>query len=203
MTRNIVDISHWDGNIDFQQVRASGIVAVVAKATTGGTGVDPQYARYKAGALAQGLLWGTFHFGTGDDVNAQVQNYLSTVTPNPRELAALDYEPNPYGSTMSLAQVRDFVGIFQSRTGRYPILYSGVSIKEALCSNMDPLLSRCPLWIAQYGPAVTIPPAWPRYTLWQYTDGTDGLDAVPGIGRCDRNQYDGSDMDLQNAWPLS
>ena len=58
---------------------------------------------------------------------------------------------------------------------------------------------------AQYGPVAVLPPGWKAYTLWQYTDGHDGPKphTVPGIGECDRNQFDGSESDLKAQWPFT
>jgi len=207
MINTIIDISHWEDPIDFNKVQNDGIIAVIAKATTGATGVDSTYAKYKAAAHATGLnfLWGSYHFATGADPEEQVDNYLSVTKPTATELVALDLEPNPQGATMSLSQARDFVGIFQSKTGRYPVLYGGSYLKEKLGNNPDPLLSKCALWIAQYGPVAVIPPVWPRYTFWQYTDGNDGPQPhlVAGIGKCDRNQFDGTEAEFRAQWPFS
>jgi GH25 family lysozyme M1 (1,4-beta-N-acetylmuramidase) len=52
--RNIIDVSHWEGEIDFARVAAAGIVAVIAKATQGSTGVDAKYAAYQK--AASGLI---------------------------------------------------------------------------------------------------------------------------------------------------
>jgi len=63
----IVDISHHNGNIDLQLAKADGIIGVIHKATQGTTGVDPMYQTNRAKAAAAGLLWGAYHFATGDD----------------------------------------------------------------------------------------------------------------------------------------
>jgi glycosyl hydrolase family 25 len=50
MIRRIIDISHHEDPIDFEKVVANGIVAIIAKATQGATGVDPAYAKFKRAA---------------------------------------------------------------------------------------------------------------------------------------------------------
>lgn len=205
MTTNIIDISHWEDPIDFKKVAADGIVAVIAKATHGASGVDPTYAKYKMAATGQGFLWGSFHFATGSEVDVQVNHYLKTVNPSKDELVCLDFEPNPHGPTMTLNQAREFVGLFEHMTGRYPVLYGGHWLKENLNGKKDDLLAKCPLWLAQYGPKAVLPPGWKNYTLWQFTDGNDGPQphTVSGVGKCDRSQFDGSDSELKKQWPLS
>ena len=150
ITRGVIDVSHWEDPIDFKKVAADGIVAVIAKATQGARGIDKTYAAYKEAAAPHKFLWGSYHFGTGSEVDVQVEHYLSTTKPNDFELICLDFEPNPNGPTMTLDQARDFVVLFQDRTGRYPVLYGGFWLKESLGGRVDDILTKCPLWLAQY-----------------------------------------------------
>lgn len=67
------------------------------------------------------------------------------------------------------------------------------------------VLSRCPLWYARYAPApIGIPTIWPRWTLWQYTDGKAGPEPheVPGLGPLDRDTFNGTETELRARWPL-
>jgi len=203
MTRNIIDVSHWEDPIDFKAVAADGIVAVIAKATQGATGVDSAYAKFKKAAAPYKFLWGSYHFGTGSEVDVQVEHYLNTVKPADRELVCLDLEPNPNGPTMN--QAREFVALFQHLTGRYPLLYGGYWLKENLNGNPDDLLVKCPLWLSQYGPKAVLPAGWKKYVLWQYTDSHEGPPphTVSGIGPCDRNQFNGTEAQLGKRWPFT
>jgi lysozyme len=51
-----VDVSKWQGAVDFGKVKAAGMTYVFVKATEGITGVDPDYARNVAAARAAGLV---------------------------------------------------------------------------------------------------------------------------------------------------
>ena len=205
MTRTVIDVSHWEDPIDFEKVAADGIVAVIAKATQGAAGIDKTYAKYQKAAAPYKFLWGSYHFGTGSEVDAQVEHYLRTTKPSDPELVCLDFEPNPSGPTMTLDQARDFVVLFQDQTGRYPVLYGGYWLKESLNGKADDILIKCPLWLAQYGPKAVLPVGWKEYALWQYTDGHDGPPphAVSGIGPCDRSQFRGTIDQLRKRWPFS
>ena len=57
----------------------------------------------------------------------------------------------------------------------------------------------------QYGPKPLIPVIWPKWTLWQYTDGAAGPDPheVDGVGRCDRDQFNGTEQELLAFWRSS
>ena len=63
-------------------------------------------------------------------MKAQADHYLAVSKPTVTELVCLDFEENPSGTSMSLAQAKQFVSLFQQRTARYPILYSGAWLKE-------------------------------------------------------------------------
>jgi lysozyme len=200
MTDDIIDVSHWNEPVDFRKVAGAGIVAVIAKASQGAGYADPAYASFRRQAAAQGLLWGSYHFGTGDDAAAQVEHYLGTASPGDGDLVCLDFEPDPHGASMTLSQARDFVGILQQRTGRYPVLYGGYWLKQQLGSRADALLARCPLWLAQYGPAAVLPPGWKAYALWQFTDREQG---IPGVRKANRDRFAGSVATLRRRWPFS
>lgn len=203
-TNGIVDLYHQN-SIDCARARAAGLVALIHKATQGAHFVDAEYAPRRPRAQRAGLLWGAYHFGTADDVPAQVEAFLAHAAPGDADLVALDFEPNPHGPTMTLPQAREFVELLHARLGRYPVLYGGSLLRESLGAAHDPLLARCPLWYARYaGTPAGIPPTWSTYTLWQYTDGNAGPPPhqVDGIGRCDRNRFQGSDDALRAAWPF-
>ena len=103
---------------------------------------------------------------------------------------------------MTLEEARAFVTHVQSVTGRWPGLYAGAYLKEQLGTSTDPVLQNCWFWLSQYGPTAVVPAAWPTWTLWQYTDGAAGLPPyhVAGIGRCDRDTFNGSVTDFLTFW---
>src|SRR5690348_7505988 len=105
----VVDISHHNGNVNLQLAAAAGIIGVIHKATQGTTGVDPMYQTNRTNAANAGLLWGAYHFGTAGDGAGQAQHFLDVVGSFDNTLLVLDFEPNPSGPTMSLADARAFV----------------------------------------------------------------------------------------------
>ena len=198
----VVDISHHNGTPDFVQAKAAGILGVIHKATQGLTYEDPMYLTNRQKALDAGLLWGAYHFGDGTDGTGQADFFLSVVNPGPDTLLVLDFETNTQGATMSLDGARAFVSEINSKAGRFPGLYSGSLIKQLLGNNTDPILAQCFFWLAQYGSTAVVPPNWPTWTLWQYTDGTNGPSphSVSGIGNCDRDKFNGDLDGLKRLW---
>ncbi len=198
----VVDISHHNGNVNFAKAKDAGIIGVIQKATQGQSNVDPTYKTNKIKALNAGLLWGAYHFATGSDGLKQAENFLSVVGNDPKTLLVLDFEPNLTGPSMSLEEARAFVTSVKERTGRFPGFYSGHFIKQLLGTSSDPVLAKCWFWLAQYGKTAVVPPNWPTWTLWQYTDGVIGPEphTVSGIGRCDRDMFNGSEAQLRKLW---
>jgi GH25 family lysozyme M1 (1,4-beta-N-acetylmuramidase) len=205
----VVDLSHHNETVDFAKMKAAGVVGAIHKATQGLTYVDESYASRRAQALDCGLLWGAYHFGVGGDGSDQAEFFLEVTKPDERTLLVLDYEPNLTGPTMSLDQAREFVEHVGEATGRWPGLYSGHLIKEQLGNVAPPdrQLSKCFLWIAQYnGPRpLNVPPTFRTWTFWQYTDGVHGSvpRSVDGVGRCDRNKFNGSLAQLKRLWGVT
>ncbi len=69
----VIDLSHFNPVTSFQEIKQSGIVGVIHKATEGTNWADPTYASRKPQALAAGLWWGAYHFGINEDGAAQAQ----------------------------------------------------------------------------------------------------------------------------------
>lgn len=198
----VLDVSHHNDVRSFEQVRDSGIRGIIHKSTQGTRYVDPTYEKRREQALAAGLLWGAYHFATGEDPVAQVAHFLGTVSPDEKTLVALDFEPNK-GSQMNLAQARAFCRELEDRLGRKAVIYSGNLVKETLGDAPDEYLGSHRLWLAQYGPNPKWPKAWTEMWLWQYSgDGVGpGPKSVPGIkGALDLNSYDGTDEELAASW---
>jgi len=206
MVNAVIDLSHWNTVSNFDFVRRSGIYGVIHKATQGTTGCDPAFQERRQEALEAGLAFGAYHFGTGDgSPEQQVDHFLNVAGHD--LLLALDFETNPSGASMSLGQAEAFVqGVFD-RTGRYPGLYGGYALRMAIEQGGEvpryrSILSRCWLWVAEYADSPTVPALWRNWTLWQYTDGTQGPEphTVPGVGTCDRDQFNGDHEELAQFW---
>lgn len=204
MINTVVDLSHHNGQVDFQRAKANGIQGVIYKATQGETNQDATYIARRDKAKKAGLMWGAYHFGTVKDVKKQAANFLNVVKPTNKDLLVLDFEDNTTGTTMSLNQAREFIKIIYKETGRYPGLYSGALLKAELGNQEDPLLKNCWLWISHYTPkpSPVIVRNWKTWTMWQYTDGALGgiPREVDGIGRCDRNRFNGDEEGLKRLW---
>ena len=202
-SNTVFDISHHQGgNLDFAAAKHSGMMAVFHKATEGTQFPDQRYTGRMEAALQLGLLWGAYHFGRNGNGIAQADYFLSHTHHNDNTVLVLDLERASSDSTMSLIDAQAFVKHIKIKTGKYPILYGGAYLKSLANYNDLGELLACPLWLAQYTTTTHLPAGWPKYTFWQYTDGTHGPGAMPvtGIGKCDRDLFNGSKATLVEFW---
>src|SRR5215475_7363548 len=209
----VIDLSAHDTVSDFQQLRASNILAVIHKASEGDFYADPLCAARRSQAEAAGLLWGTYHFGKGDSPGEQqAAFFLESSRPTQATLLALDIEPNEGdpSNSMTLEQAEAFVQAVAGATGRLPLIYvhptwanGGMRIRP------NSILARCGLWIVDYHEAPTIPLAWAKsgWRLWQYaSDAYAGRRArgrnrtIQGVHRFDRNLFNGDVAGLHRFW---
>ncbi|MVB11836.1 Glycosyl hydrolases family 25 [Caprobacter fermentans] len=185
-----IDISHWQGNPDFQRVKAAGIHYVIIKATEGVDYVDPCFHANSKAALAAGLPIGAYHFLRAGDVNAQARDFLAAIKPYHLTWpAAVDVESDELvamGEDRLTDMVLDFCAQVKA-AGYQPMVYSNRNwYYFAKYIDADRIRAAgIPIWLAWYSNAT--PESTDRSQLgdvWQYaSDGeVDGI-----IGKVDMN----------------
>lgn len=168
-----IDVSDWQGYIDYAQVKNAGIDVVYIKASQGDSIVDAYFRINYENAKANGLKIGLYHFLTARSVEEAEQQaaYFASVISgtSPDCKLAMDFEI--FGD-LNVAQINQislaFLQKVQSLTGKEVVIYSDASNAS---STFDPeLASQYPLWVAQY--EVTSPDTgnWSTYEGFQYSD---------------------------------
>src|SRR4249920_1637640 len=94
---DFLDCSHWQGDVDFDKLAATGCLGVIAKCTQGLTMTDDKYKKNRDGALGVGMCFASYHFLEHGNTAAQMDHYLKTATPVEGERVVIDYEENPSG----------------------------------------------------------------------------------------------------------
>ncbi len=159
-----VDISHYDGTIDWTQAKAAGISFGFAKATEGTSFVDPTFATNWAAMKAAGVVRGAYHFfDAGVDPTQQAMHFLSVVTLEAGDLPpVLDFEAS--GST--LADATTFLAAVTQMTGVTAMIYTSPSFLSSYSG-----LGNYPLWVANWQVSCPdVPSPWAAYTFWQNSD---------------------------------
>lgn len=190
------DITHNSPVKDWAAVVADGMSFVFLRATQGTTFVDPAFKEQWVQSKAAGLIRGAYHFGVGGNGLLQADHFLELVNPERGDLLALDLEQNPQGSSMTLDDASDFVKRIKEKTGKYPIIYSGHTIKELITSNPEKAaeIIKCPLWIASYSSNDPIlPSSWNKWTFWQLSYSYK----IKGLGVSDLNVFNGTIEELK------
>ncbi|KAK7451788.1 hypothetical protein VKT23_012467 [Stygiomarasmius scandens] len=179
-----IDVSHFQGNVNWNTVFNNGIRFVFIKATEGTTFTDPNFSNNYAGATNAGLIRGAYHFAHPDASSGATQaNFFlahgggwsadGITLPG-----VLDIEYNPsgaecYGLSASamVSWIKDFSTTYHSKTGRFPIIYTTTDWWTTCTGNSAAFANDNPLWIARYASSIgTLPAGWSFATFWQYAD---------------------------------
>ncbi|HEU5474093.1 MAG TPA: lysozyme [Actinophytocola sp.] len=193
-----IDVSGWQGNVNWAAQWNAGKRFVWAKATEGTGYRNPYFAQQYNGSYNQGFIRGAYHFALPDRSTGAAQadffsNNGGGWSGDGRTLpGALDMEYNPYGATCygktkaSMTQwILDFSNRYKARWGKYPAIYTSTSWWSQ-CVSGD-FSSTNPLWVARYSSAVgTLPCCWGFYTVWQYS--SSPIDQNTFNGAIDRLQ---------------
>ncbi|MEO8438462.1 MAG: glycoside hydrolase family 25 protein, partial [Chloroflexota bacterium] len=194
-----IDISHWQGAIDWTKVAAAGKQFAFMKASESTDYTDPTYVWNRQQARANGLYVGAYHFAQPSteigDAIAEADHFLITATPASGDLLpVLDLERSGGLSQAALTTwVQAYVGRIFERTGVHAMIYVSPNFWKNYMGDTTwfAINGFNILWVAHWTTATEpLVPAqnWGGggWTFWQYTsDGT-----VPGIGgRVDLDRY--------------
>jgi len=173
-----IDVSHYQGKLDWKKIHGTGVRFVYAKATQGKQYFDREFAgNWTAlGTLAQHdapVLRGAYHFMSAVDApEEQAANYLAKVGAlTERDLApCLDVEwdfliknrkvvKDSKGKNIDqwhahdakeiVRRIKTWLAIVEKSTGKKPLIYTNASWwKEHIGNNLE--LKDYKLWIADY-----------------------------------------------------
>jgi lysozyme len=198
-----MDVSGWQGNVDWNTAAADGARFAYVKATEGTGFTNSYFAGQYNGSYNAGLIRGAYHFARPDLSTGKVQaNFFVSNgggwSPDGRTLPPLlDIEYNPYGNVCyGLSQpamvqwIADFSNTVLGRTGRLPAIYTTTDWWTQ-CTGNNAGFGNQPLFIASYSSwAGPMPASWGFYSLWQYSD----TGTFPG----DQDVFNGSYSQLAN-----
>jgi lysozyme len=194
-----VDVSRWQGEIDWQTLRQQGANFVFIKATDGGDHLDPMFRRNWQAAHDAGLRRGAYHFFYWcRNAAEQARWFIRNV---PRVNGALppvvDVEWNADSACkarLTAGQVQDkmrvFINMVEAYYGQRPIIYTAPGFYH---DNLEGAFMDYPFWlrsVAQHPAQVFENRKW---IFWQYSGSglSQGVD-----GKIDLNVFNGS----ADAW---
>ncbi|NMF01449.1 glycoside hydrolase family 25 protein [Aneurinibacillus aneurinilyticus] len=163
MTIKGIDISHWDGVVDWKKVAADGVKFVFLKASEGTSFVDKTFKTNASNALANGIRVGAYHyakFGNVTEAKAEAQHFLHKIT----YPLVLDLEENK--KKASKAVLTDAAVVFLDaieKAGYFAVIYAGKSFLETQLDEKR--LNPYDKWIACYNSFLGR-----SADIWQHTD---------------------------------
>lgn len=169
-----IDVSEYQGYIDYSRVKASGIQVVYIKASEGTTIIDPYFRTNYDNAKSQGLKIGFYHFVRARNEEEAIReatffhSVISGTSPDCR--LAMDFEVFDGLSIERINQISfAFLQKLEELSKKECVVYSDEYNARTVFSRE--LASKYPLWIAEYG--VDIPSStgsWEEWIGFQYYD---------------------------------
>jgi lysozyme len=207
-----VDVSDFQGAINWASARGAGIRFAFVKATQGTYNTQSRFAANWSGMKNAGVIRGAYHFFDPTQDGVAQANHFSSIVGT---LEAGDLPPMldlecPDGDARCLGfsggsgsapaatirqRVNDWLNTVQSRTGKKPIIYTFGSYFSSNGISTSGL-STYPLYIAYptTGNCYNFPAPWAVANFWQYS----WTGSVAGIsGQVDRDRFIGTLADLQ------
>ena len=190
-----IDVSKWQGNIDWRKLRKGGIEFAYIKSTEGGDHTDDRFLDYWNGAKRAGVPRGAYHFYYFCRTAKEQAAWFIANTPKERSALppVLDIEWNhqsrscksrPEPATIR-SEMTEFLRLVQAHFGKRPMIYTTVDFHE---ENLKGYFRNYGFWVRSVAahPDVTYPKR--NWHFWQYT----GTGQVPGIkGDTDINVFVG------------
>ncbi len=201
-----IDISKWNGEIEWATVRKSGVSFAFIKATEGTDRLDSRFEEYWRGAAAAGVPHAPYHFYYFcAPADAQADWFIRNVPKESMKLPpVLDVEWNPASPTCKTrpspdvvrSEIQRFLTRIENYYGKRPIIYTSVDFHR---DNLVGQFKNYHFWVRSVAahPSEIYPQR--QWAFWQYT----GTGVIPGISTpTDINVFSGSEKNWR-TWVAS
>jgi lysozyme len=198
-----VDVSYWQGDIDWRKAREAGVHFAFIKATEGGDHLDPKFLENWHGAKRAGVARGAYHFIYWcRPANEQALWFMLNVPQDPDALPpVLDLEWNSHSKTcpgkvpraLALKKIKIILDAMEAHTGKRPIIYTDPAFHRDVLQGE---FSSYHYWLRSVAAEPSKIYHGRAWAFWQFT--TTG--SVPGIqGKVDRNIFNGTPGDWERV----
>jgi lysozyme len=197
-----VDVSRWQGDIDWLRLRTQGANFAYIKATDGGDHVDPMFRTNWRKAKESGVKRGAYHFFYWcRTAGEQAEWFIRNVPRDPDALPpVIDVEYNHQSNCkmrLSRAKILEKMQVFMDRLERYygkrPIIYTA---PDFYADNLDGEFMNYPFWLRSVAAHPTKIYPGRKWVFWQYS----GSGLTQGVeGKIDLNVFHGSESDW-HSW---
>lgn len=185
-----IDVSAYQGYIDYERVRNSGIEVVYIKSSEGTTLEDPYFRTNYNNAKSNGLKVGFYHFiraRNEEEARREAEFFARVISgTNPDCRLAMDFEVFGDLNVEEINRISfAFLQKIQEITQKECVIYSDAYNARNTFSRE--LAEKYPLWIAEYGVETPVNNGkWEYWVGFQYTDAgrVDGIE-----GNVDRDKF--------------
>lgn len=167
-----IDVSNWQGSINFSEVKKAGIEIVYIKSSQGSNIIDSHFRINYLNAKANDLKVGFYHFLTArniDEARNQAEFFSSVISnTTPDCKLAMDFEEFGDLGVQKINSISEaFLEKVKEITGKDVIIYSD----ESNAKNVfrEGLAEKYPLWVAEYGVENPGETNWQNWEGFQYT----------------------------------
>lgn len=175
-----IDVSKWNGSIDWNKVKASGVDYAIIRAGYGSNTVDPTFKTNIEGAINAGVKVGVYWFSyanSPEKAKIEAQKCLDVISPYKDNIsypvffdfehASAQWVKDTYGidvtQSLGTSMAKSFMDTVESE-GYTPGLYTGIPLKQYFS---DELLNTSYTWLAQYSFRSSYPN---QFSMWQFGD---------------------------------
>lgn len=190
-----IDVSRYQGEIDWKKVASAGYRFAVIRATIGDYYTDPRFYTNWSEARSAGLLVSAYHVVVATNyAKKQIDRFASVLGSRKADFPlVLDIERDDgVSKAANTACIQDCIREIVDFDSRKPIIYTAYYYwKDHVLASSD--WGKYDLWVATYGDKPMLPPGWTDWKFWQYS--SNGK--VPGSSAStDVNWFQGSYNDL-------
>ena len=197
-----VDVSRWQGNINWQKLRAQGANFAYIKSTDGGDHLDPMFRKNWKGAGEAGLKRGAYHFFYWCRSGAEQADWFIRNVPRSENALppVIDVEYNHQSSCkkrpsrdLVLKKMKAFMDKLEAHYGQRPVIYTAPDFYR---DNLRGEFLDYPFWLRAVAehPSKVYPGR--KWVFWQYS----GTGLSHGVtGEIDLNVFHG-DAAQWNRW---
>lgn len=169
-----IDVSKWQGNINWKKVSLSGIDFAMIRSSFGSEHTDEKLKANVEGCEKYGISYGFYHYtyaSTVAEARREAKYFLKTIKNyKPEYPVVLDIEEEHF-KKMSRKQVTDIIVAFMTeleKAGYYASVYSYANFFRD-CVNMSKM-SKYDIWIASWGDEEKLNSVYDgHYGMWQYS----------------------------------
>lgn len=182
-----IDVSHFNGRVNWKEVRESGVKFAFIKATEGAFFSDNYYERNFEEALCNNINVAPYHFvSPRSNAVSQAEFFCKKLLKNPDDMLltpVLDIEWDFKKGIDQWLNINnreriDFIfaiiTFIEDKIGRKPTIYTSKSFWDEKIHLTDKHnISNYPLWINDYHKDIiepNLPRDWNKWTFWQFTE---------------------------------